>query len=194
MTQPVGPCDCAWCERYGNASGDSNARPLIRNGPYVLHLHGRCARCHQPLGDIAYMVREPVLLHVVGEALAIYDSRLVPVCPMCATFEELDRQNINEDCRGCGRHLRVPRWHVSRRTALNGSRMPWAKYCDDACYRVALRRRRRIKQPICTVCGTSFRTTRKDSRFCSASCRQSAYRMRCAAQAKRYDTLVSRPA
>jgi hypothetical protein len=182
MSKPLGPCGCGWCKRYGNSAASSNDRPAIRNGPYVLHIHGRCARCHDPLGDTAYMVREPVLLRVI-HSLPFYDRRLVPVCPMCATFEELDRDNHRVDCRGCGRHLRVPVYKTSRLTSLNGSNQRWLHHCDDACYRVALRRDRRIKQPICVVCGVSFQTARKDAQFCSSACRQKAYRTRLAAEA-----------
>jgi hypothetical protein len=47
-----------------------------------------------------------------------------------------------------------------------------------ACYERRRRQRHRHKERACEVCNVAFTTTRRDSRFCSNACRQSAYRSR----------------
>jgi hypothetical protein len=179
--ETLGPCGCQLCRRYGNTSGSSNTRPLICHVAddvwarrpsqlqLLLHIHGRCARCHHPLGNAAYMVKETVYAGAIAADLGGYQRSFVPVCPECATFEELDNQYRQRVvCGGCGRQLRVP-----------AGRYRW--FCDDACRRVAGRRDRRYKQLICKGCNTSFTSARVDAEFCSGACRQRAYRQRRAA-------------
>ncbi|MGY4572578.1 Zn finger protein HypA/HybF involved in hydrogenase expression [Bradyrhizobium sp. USDA 3256] len=48
----------------------------------------------------------------------------------------------------------------------------------QACYARDLRARNRIKFLVCQTCKGGFSSTRSDALFCSAACRQSAYRMR----------------
>ena len=186
-----GLCDCGWCQRarasYGNADVPTNRRPVIRNmpapdGTLVLEISGRCTRCHYPLGDRAFMVRERVLAQAItfldGSGLAIHDHRKVPVCEVCITDQELDNpRKYKVDCHGCGCHLvYVGEVRGSYDWRSGNWRSPAA--CCNACYRTALRKQRRIKRRECANCGCDFRSPRVDARFCSGACRQDAYRKR----------------
>jgi hypothetical protein len=46
----------------------------------------------------------------------------------------------------------------------------------DRCYARDFRAKRRHKQRTCAACEVVFTTTRVDAKFCSAACRQKAYR------------------
>lgn len=57
------------------------------------------------------------------------------------------------------------------------------KYCSARCANDAYMERRRERQmaersKVCPVCGCRFEAKRKDSVYCSDSCRQKAYRQR----------------
>jgi hypothetical protein len=177
-----GPCTCEWCMRYGNPDVFVNTRPIIRHGAYVLEIPGRCTRCHYALGDHAYMVREKTWVDDVrypdDSVIVVYNSRLVPVCDVCVTDDELDHVKQKVTCRGCGRCLSVPGWRTSRVNRLMGVGRAVRAECNNACFRRALRKKRRVKDLTCTVCKEEFTSARKDAKYCSGACRQWAYRLR----------------
>ena len=52
-------------------------------------------------------------------------------------------------------------------------------FCTNACRKRELRaRHRRARVHICVGCGKAFNNRRRDTRFCSAACKQAAYRLR----------------
>jgi hypothetical protein len=77
-------------------------------------------------------------------------------------------------CAGCGRPVFIERKRNLPRVIVCG------KPCQTALYykKARLRRSRRPKQ--CLKCGKQFQPKRSDSRYCSAACKQSAYRRRVA--------------
>jgi hypothetical protein len=156
------PCPCGWCKRYGNPDVSTGIRPPIRNGSMLLEIAGRCTRCHYELGETAYMVRE---------------TRYVPVCEVCVTGAERNYQRDWVTCAGCGRRLSVPRWRTSRLTSLMDGGHPARTTCNNACLRRALRKKRRAKCRVCTVCRDEFTSARGDAKYCSGVCRQWAYRL-----------------
>ena len=174
-------CTCKWCKSYGNPDDTSNERPIICNDPWGVEIAGRCTRCHRRLGSAAYMVFDGTE-SVNGIPLG---WKACPVCEACVTYEELEARHREADCQGCGRHLYFPRARVRSRTSLNGDQRQLITTCSNACYRKALRQRRRIKSRRCANCNTSFKSARTDARFCSAACKQSAYRLRCSAERAR---------
>jgi hypothetical protein len=181
-TELFSPCPCGWCKWYGNPDALVNTRPVIRHGHYLLEIPGRCTRCHYTLGDRAYMVREKTwvaeALQSNGRYVVMYNSRLVPVCEVCVTDDELEHVIQKVTCRGCGRCLSVPGWRTSRVNSLMGLGRAVRTEWNNACFRRALRKRRRTKDLVCTVCHDEFNSAGKDAKFCSSACRQSAYRLR----------------
>jgi hypothetical protein len=163
------PCRCEWCKRYGKQDVLVNTRPLIRSEPHSFFkaIPGRCTRCHYELDkSAAYMVCEKV----------VCSSGLVPVCDSCVTDNELKYFDQKVTCGGCGRCLSVPAWRTSKKNMLSGLGRQVRTTCNNACFRRALRQRRRPKSLFCKVCTLEFTSTRKDARYCSSACRQSAYR------------------
>ena len=52
-------------------------------------------------------------------------------------------------------------------------------FCMNACRKRELRaRHRRARLHLCVGCGKAFNNRRRDTRFCSAACKQAAYRLR----------------
>jgi hypothetical protein len=173
------PCDCAWCERYGNSDDPPNNRPPIRNGSMYLESPGRCTCCHYSLGTVAYMVQRKVCVAVrpFGDRpIRFSATKRVPVCEVCVARWELDEARDTEPCRGCGRHLSFDR------RLYQGERQQ-RRTCDNRCYRIALRKRRRLKLRWCIHCDKQFSPARQDAQFCSSACRQKAYRKRLVTEA-----------
>jgi hypothetical protein len=68
-------------------------------------------------------------------------------------------------------------WDMQRKLSKH---IACSRECRLAVY-VALetaRRRRRVKPQPCVLCGASFKPRRSDARYCSAACKQKAYRRR----------------
>ena len=78
-------------------------------------------------------------------------------------------------CEGCGRPVidRENGGYVQRRHITCGE-----PACQRAIRAAATRARRRREPRDCTVCGTTFEPARSHALFCSAPCRQRAYRQR----------------
>jgi hypothetical protein len=174
MSRVFGPCVCGWCQEELQKPGHStNTRPLICNGDMFVKIAGRCSRCHFPLSDDVYMVREKINWRTLGPpdgAVAFWQYEVVPVCEVCVTEVELDRarRGYQRPCMGgCGKQL-----HFA--VNVRHSR----KACSTACYRRGWRKQHRFKSTRCANCDIVFSTTRLDARFCSSACRQSAYRVR----------------
>jgi NMD protein affecting ribosome stability and mRNA decay len=52
----------------------------------------------------------------------------------------------------------------------------YARGLCQSCYLRDRRRRHRMKQCTCAMCGASFQSARRDTHYCSLSCRQKAHR------------------
>jgi hypothetical protein len=76
-------------------------------------------------------------------------------------------------CKGCGRLV----------TAVDDF---WRGWCSPVCSRRAYDQTRQLGEPDareCAVCAAIFTPARRDARFCSSACKQTAYRMRKAGMA-----------
>jgi hypothetical protein len=132
------------------------------------------------------MVREMIVAQIRyfgNQGFIIHNVKNVPVCEVCVADAELKCQHYNVTCTGCGRNLLFPVQRLSRLASLNGGRRATSGTCCNACFRRALRKRRRPKSPLCTCCGISFSSTRTDAKFCSSACRQADCRHRVTAMA-----------
>jgi hypothetical protein len=102
--------------------------------------------------------------------------------------------SIGSICEGCATKLPLPpRWfsgvrcsHCSRPTFIHQQPHKSTRYyvCSQECRRAAnYARHRRKQQPkVCDTCDKQFTPIRKDSRYCSARCKQKAFRQRSASE------------
>jgi len=149
------------------------ARPY-RGGPaaaraYLARETGEtCGRCGEPIGEVAY-----VRYAHSGSGRA---ERPVPWCEPCATApvdpmlrRPEPRYRAPRACEACGRTVRYS--HTIRRSTV---------VCSDRCLRAVYRRGSRPEsKPIdCAVCGERIDSRRRGARYCTAACRQQAYRRR----------------
>jgi hypothetical protein len=129
---------------------------------------GHCTRCEEPFGGnraMAYMVREYVVWNTQYAIGALCQWEIAPVCAACVKpAEEAAADLVERACEGCGLVLR------SRSVVTT---------CSNRCTVRARRARRRNSRPKhdCIVCGLSFKPKR-NSGYCSAACKQKAYRQR----------------
>ncbi len=176
MSCPLGPCICMLCRhRYLDVSTCADRLSVTAGEDSRIKVSGRCTRCHQPLGDAAFLVNDTVAWRIVRD-IAMTQREAVLVCTHCATDQEISRHaayGLIDRCLNCQRKIRV---------AVCGHKggCPKRPFCDNACYRQHFRKKRRSKNMFCTVCNIGFAASRKDARFCSDACRQWAYRRRAA--------------
>lgn len=131
---------------------------------------GRCQRCFQAFASaqVVTMVQE----HLIAEEYpsgCVCTTEWVAVCSACATPAEQAAATKQDVCRGCEQPLLLPPRYRSR-VAVCSSR------CAQRCRR---RERREWRRSIsCRGCATVFQPSRSDSHYCTAACRQKAYRRR----------------
>jgi hypothetical protein len=125
----------------------------------------KCQKCHRGLAD------DETVYRFQGAAAPTTDVW----CDACAGLlaSPVWRWRDPLPCEGCGRPVsyrddRRYRFHVSCGQPS----------CLRAIRAVAARARRRL--PRVCICGTEFKPTRGDARYCSSRCRQRAYRLRLA--------------
>lgn len=106
-------------------------------------------------------------------------TSIEPICRQCAS-ECVDlREYSSGPCANCGRVVHDAAWRFSRRY----------RYCCHHCEltdqsaraaSAARQRRAEARGPsrACVECGETFEPSRADARFCSARCKQKAYRRR----------------
>ena len=143
---------------------------------------GHCTRCEKRFDPAAkaFMVRENVV-KFPGEARTI-----VAVCKKCLTDEEVEkrhhllraspnkkrRKHIETTCGGCGQRI------MTLAKLRKGQRWP-VRACSERCAQRMRRRpnaRRRWPVERKCRCGALFLPKRSDAMYCSAACKQRAYR------------------
>jgi hypothetical protein len=135
---------------------------------------GRCGHAFEA-DEIAYL-------------FADWPSRKMVRCADCRGDVKTDEP---QPCRGCDRPVAVsPRFRrygyegptFDEQGDLKYTRPKVYVICSERCAGRESRRQRRERhdpEPIdCQVCGERMDTTRGDARYCSAACRQKAYRIR----------------
>jgi len=152
-------------------------------------LQARCGKCNRPLKP-----KEPVWRWYAGGDVAA----IISTCKACyrehATWRdddtgktyELDSSRVKQSgkCAGCGRKVHQTQWRDYRYF-----------YCSELCrqkhqpgFQAAFARearaRKRGASRVCAACGKQFAPKRNDARFCSAPCKQKAYRERVTANKK----------
>jgi hypothetical protein len=129
---------------------------------------GHCTRCHGSIGETANMVFEKVVHTAFGDA-AIHVDKWTPVCDPCAKPKEMFHATMPRTCVECGQRMLMPPSCAT-------------KVCSSRCYQRNLRARHRAQAfETCLACGSNFAPKRKDARYCSGACKQSAFRKRKAA-------------
>jgi hypothetical protein len=139
----------------------------LEAGKVWLERHGRCTSCPTSFeGKAAFMVFGKVAWGAPFEGgFSCHTNKWAPFCEDCATIEEAAIPRTESVCDGCGLRMLVPTGYA-------------IETCSRACYQRIARKANRLKQCICEVCKQDFVTSRADSKFCSAACRQWAYRRR----------------
>jgi hypothetical protein len=111
------------------------------------------------------IVREHIVWERHSDGSGFSEPRWVPVCEGCVKPQEASGQTQKRTCPGCNRvMLGPPNW--KRRTCC--------RRCQQRVRRVWRRAFRPAKH--CAVCASSFAPKRSDARFCSAACKQAAWR------------------
>jgi len=128
-----------------------------------------CPSCHRKMDD-----KEPI--HRVSFSWWHHSSVIRLICRACAVSSggEWRKWRSPRTCEGCGR----PVIHDINR------RPPEHVICSQRCHRVvraAVTRVQRKRQSRRCVCGIEFKPTRGNARYCTAACKQRAYRRRLAA-------------
>jgi hypothetical protein len=150
-----------------------------------------CAKCGQKLKPGA-----PVWRQRIGLGHGFFGGWRIAVAPICkkchAKEEKFDREyglrTRYEDakpCEGCGRPVHYKMDHIYRQHS----------FCSEVCQSkvlsataTAAARQQRAEARgtrTCENCDKIFTPTRTDVRFCSAACKQRAYRRRVTANKKR---------
>jgi hypothetical protein len=145
------------------------AKTLIGNRAY-------CAGCKRQLEPAEPVYRTRLLvpwsfyLHGSLQKGASWKHQFV--CEACIRPEK-GRYRKSHSCLACGRLIFIHRG------------VQCADYCSYGCQLDAANQRRRRRsakrrrdQRHCTIRGDSFKPKRTDSEYCSAACKQSAYRQR----------------
>lgn len=131
--------------------------PAWRRARHAREWCESCGRCGQTIAP-----GEPVRLakvHVGGASVT------PPTCAACRPRWERDRDfRQPAPCGGRGRLVSV----------LRRGRPRTVIACSEQCDRTVRNRRR------CPICKAEFVATRSDNRYCTAACRQKAYRSRAA--------------
>ena len=135
-----------------------------------------CARCGRRLKPSDPVWRKRVSL---GRSFAV-----APTCKGCADEWE-ERRWPGEPCEGCGRLVHKEKPRIRERTLWEDFHdIKRHSFCCEVCRHKAVtkavRERRAESRGTyqCEACGKSFRPTRTDAKFCSAGCKQHAYRKR----------------
>jgi hypothetical protein len=136
---------------------------------------GHCMRCESRFetGSTLVLVNEKVgQVHFDLPSARIGHVRwtrtTVPVCETCTTELEGRHNDVEKTCEGRSLRMLVSRYE-KRAT------------CTTVCWQRARRTRRQRERPPlqCEVCSTFFFPKRcADTKYCSSSCRQLAYRQR----------------
>jgi endogenous inhibitor of DNA gyrase (YacG/DUF329 family) len=162
----------------------------------LLALQARCGKCNRP-----FKPKEPVWRWRAGPghwSNHQWVPSFISTCKACyrehATWRdddtgktyELDSSRVKQTgkCAACGRKVHQTDW-------LNYRYF----YCSELCrqkhqpgFQAALTRearaRKRGASRVCAQCGKQFAPKRNDARFCSAPCKQKAYRKRVTANKK----------
>ena len=135
---------------------------LTKIAQHSISNRARCDVCRRKLES-----GEPVF-----RARVLY--RVRPVCRSCASIElTADGQYIRHQCIEYNRSVRCE--YCDR---------PIRHYCSRECQNDAAGERRKQRRALkrkpkpCAMCGQLFKPRRMDSQYCSAACKQAAYRRR----------------
>jgi hypothetical protein len=148
-----------------NASGNA---VTAKTGDNITSFSGNtpiaCSRCRQPLGD-----QDPV--YFVNNRW-----RRGPSCPRCLTPAERASQNhqfASKPCRTC---QRVMYSHALNMGPYGGGITIARQFCSLRCNKAW--HRGPLGERVCSICSRAIPLARRtDTRFCSAKCKQKAWRM-----------------
>jgi hypothetical protein len=134
----------------------------------------RCQGCERQMSE-----DEPAYRLAVGYSGKWSDrfgSSIGSICESCATKLLLPpKWRSGDRCSQCSRPTFIHKQpHKSTRRYV----------CSQECRRAAnyARDRRKQRPKVCDTCGEQFTPTREDARYCSAKCKQRAFRQRSATE------------
>ncbi|OKO83156.1 hypothetical protein AC629_22920 [Bradyrhizobium sp. NAS80.1] len=81
------------------------------------------------------------------------------------TPQEAAMATVDATCKGCGQRMRLNEAFGRKIIA-----------CSDRCAQRERRQRHRQRSRAVCICGIRFVPKRRDAKFCSAACKQKAYR------------------
>lgn len=149
--------------------GKSDPEKVARRRHHASSSAGKvCYKCKREfdLGEPVYRART----YVLGRGfMRHYSVSILSYCKSCAPY----RDYHEGACNTCSRDVYFP-WDRVRRKRV---------FCSTQCsqrYYVNVQREKRqaALRKTCSGCGDSYVAKRKDSKFCSAGCKQRAYRVR----------------
>jgi len=159
--------DCPISNNAGSIA-DSEMRKIAQHS---ISNRARCDVCRRKLES-----GEPVF-----RARVLY--RVRPVCRSCASIElTADGQYIRHQCIEYNRSVRCE--YCDRPIFGDRWQVPVRHYCSRECQNDAAGERRKQRRALkrkpkpCAMCGQLFKPRRMDSQYCSAACKQVAYRRR----------------
>ncbi len=154
-----------------------NAKPgPIRQRALSAYFHGKhCGKCgyeFQP-EEAVYRLR----IFFGHDGFGYPDHHIAPICTNCRLEEcrHISRvRTYSEPCGGCGRPVYQPTGFRNRRHSF---------CCRDCEIKLrnnlqAEKRRNRRRWARCSECRADFNPKRSDAEYCSAACKQKAYRKR----------------
>jgi hypothetical protein len=130
-----------------------------------------CAQCQRPIA-----AGEPIWRNARLLGPGFFGGWSYTVAPVCADCKsDLTEFRRAAPCEGCGRQVH------NEHNFRSHSRTFCCKQCEHQAYAAEARRQRAEARGLtrtCVECGETFAPKRSDSRFCSAACKQKAYRRR----------------
>ena len=147
---------------------DRRVRSAIRNAQ---HTGSHCAGCQRQLAP-----NEPVWRRRMSLGRGLFGGWRYTIAPACQSCRgEWTEYQRPFPCEGCGRPVNNQLTRRWRRRTFCG-----AKCEADVRAREAREKRQRARSTTqtCAACGQAFEPARSDAKFCSAGCKQIAYRRR----------------
>ena len=140
------------------------------------HRSGRgelCFKCARTFDESEPIYRDKV----GGYVMLSYSYQAVSYCESCAPPETPWHYREQAPCDVCNRDVHYPCQRTYRKHLFCSevcSKRHWANYQRDK----RLREREVTCRKECGECSTSFTALRSDAKYCSAACKQKAYRQR----------------
>ena len=153
--------------------GKQDAETVEQRRHYCAASRGKvCYHCKHKFDDGEPIYRARTYVYGRG-FMRHYSISILSYCKSCAPYREYNEGK----CKTCDRDVYFPWDRVYRRHVFcseDCSKRHWANYRREK----RLSERQKTCQKECGECEKSFTAPRSDTKFCSAACKQKAYRVR----------------